>query len=281
MEISEMITECQTNVGVKADGDAGTKTWTAIYTRLLGQAPPANTSLDALIKACQTKAGVTADGDAGQNTWTAVYTKLFGHAPAPSVYTELADGNHNDPWPPPAGFPAFIHKATEGTFFSDSKGVARRDQFKATGGKWGWYHFTSGENATAQANHFLSYLAAAGYNADELVCLDFENSSRSGDRNMTPSEAETWIQVVEARLNCKVCVYGSNLLTDALQDQPPAFAGQPLWPAKYSKFPPVLPAGRSGRSGNIPTAATRTMTWIAFWAPKRSSGPRGPICRSS
>jgi lysozyme len=204
--------------------------------------------LEDLIEACQRAVGVTVDGNPGPDTWTAIYTRLLGHPPVqppPADYTLLADGNHNDPWPPPDDMPAFIHKATEGCFFPDPDGIARRAEFKARGGKWGWYHFTSGEDPTDQANYFLRYIAQAGHQPDDLICLDFEESSRNGDSNMTPSGAEQWIQVVEAKLGCKVCVYGSDLLTGALQENADIFAGQPLWPAWYHTAAPVLPAGRN------------------------------------
>lgn len=200
-----------------------------------------------MIKACQRAVGVTPDGEPGPDTWTALYTRLLGHAPEPTpepAYTLLADGNHNDPWPPPSDLPAFIHKATEGCFFRDPYGIDRRKEFKARGGKWGWYHFTSGENPTDQANHFLGYIEQAGAESDDLICLDFEESSRNGDSNMTAEGAAEWIRVVEAKLGCKVCIYGSDLLTGALQENADAFAGRPLWPAWYHSAPPVLPAGR-------------------------------------
>ena len=205
-----------------------------------------------IIVACQNAVGAQPDGNPGTETWSKLYAKLLGGAPPyvdtatstnPS-YVLIADGNHNDPWPPPSNIPAFIHKATEGTWFRDPNAAVRRDQFKAGGGKWGWYHFSSGEGAVAQAQHFLDVMNLYSYRADDLVCLDFEDSSRQGDRNMTAAEAQQWIGIVEAALACRVCVYGSDLLTGALQDDPTAFAGRPLWPAWYYSTPPILPANR-------------------------------------
>jgi GH25 family lysozyme M1 (1,4-beta-N-acetylmuramidase) len=83
-----------------------------------------------------------------------------------------------------------------------------------------------------------------GVTPDDLICLDFENSSRHGDRNMTAAEAQQWIDIVEAALGGKVCVYGSNLLTDALQANHAAFPGRPFWPARYDDSPPDLPGNR-------------------------------------
>jgi hypothetical protein len=101
-------------------------------------------------------------------------------------------------------------------FSNDPDGIARRAEFKARGGKWGWYHFTSVQDATDQAHHFLDYVAQAGHQPDDLICLDLKESSRNGDSNMTPDGATQWIQVVEAKLGCKVRIDGSDLLTGAL-----------------------------------------------------------------
>ena len=196
-----------------------------------------------LIIACQTRVGATPDGNPSPDTWQRIYDRLAETTSTPA-YVVFADGNHNDPWPPPADIPAFTHKATEGTYFRDSLGGNRRIDFKGKGGKWGWYHFTSGENVTDQANAFLAFIDNVGYQADDLICLDFEESNRTGDCNITTSEAELWIQIVEAKLGCKVCIYGSDLLTGALRADPNAFSGHPLWPAWYHPSPPVLPSNR-------------------------------------
>lgn len=156
--------------------------------------------------------------------------------PSSALYAEFPDGNHNDPWPPPAGTVAFIHKATQGVHFIDPAGVSRRLQAKP-GILWGWYHFTSGEDPEQQAANFLDHVS--GRCDGDLIVLDFEHST-SG-RDMTPTEAETWIQIVEKVLGCKVVVYGSDLLHNALIDG--HFANQPLWPARYGALP-SLPGGR-------------------------------------
>ncbi len=202
-------------------------------------------------------AGVKRDGIFGPNTATALVRLLTPtsgslsdtetNAPAgtqdAASLVLFADGNHNDPWPPPADMIAFIHKASEGTGFDDGKDKQRRAEWKAAGKLWGFYHFTSGADPIAQANWFVRCVRDAGYTPDDLIMLDFENSSGSSD-NMTYQEAQTWLITVDSALGCTAGVYGSNLLSGALAIDPMAFAGRPLWIARYRDKPPVLPNGR-------------------------------------
>ncbi len=160
----------------------------------------------------------------------------------PSDFVLITDIYHGDDWNPNATVGAVIHKASEG-FHADGTGMARRAEWKAKGGLWGWYDFSTGADPLAQADFFLSTIKDHCDDSDLLV-LDFENSS-GGGRDMTWQEAEQWlVRVRFARPNATLCVYGSNLLTEALQANPHAFAGCLLWPARYRHEPPVLPGNR-------------------------------------
>lgn len=92
MTQEEMIKEAQRAVGVAVDGIAGIKTWSAIYTRLVGK-DPGNLKQSELIIAVQQKVMVTADGIPGIKTWTAVCNVLA--APDTSVIA-AGDGDKVD-----------------------------------------------------------------------------------------------------------------------------------------------------------------------------------------
>jgi lysozyme len=229
------IQQIQQALGVTPDG---------IFGNISNQALHDETGNATVIEQIQAILGVTVDGVWGPVSNGALQALLNAPAsqpvqPSPS-YILIADGNHNDPWPPSASIPAFIHKVSEGTFFTDPACATRMGGYT---GKRGFYHFSSGDDPVAQANYFLTALAKVGYQSSDLICLDFEDSSRSDDSNMTTAGAETWIAQVEAALGCTVCVYGSDLLSSALSAG--AFASQPLWPASYNANPPSLPGGRN------------------------------------
>jgi hypothetical protein len=223
------IQRIQQLLGVTPDGDFGPISNQALQDAI-GDAD--------IIEPIQAILGVTQDDDWGPIS-NAALQALLRPPPPPPAYILIADGNHNDPWPPPAGMLAFIHKVSEGTWFQDPLCARRMTAFAR---KRGFYHFTSGEEPRAQAANFLAALGQIGYRAADLICLDFEESSRSGDSDMTAAGAAVWITTVEAALGCKVCVYGSDLLMAALAGG--AFAGRPLWPAWYDATPPTLPGGR-------------------------------------
>ncbi len=71
MTLDALITQVQLNLGLTADGIAGPKTWTAVYTKLMGAAPQGK-DLGTIITDVQTKAGVKADGAPGPITWEAI-----------------------------------------------------------------------------------------------------------------------------------------------------------------------------------------------------------------
>ena len=54
------------------------------------------------------------------------------------------------------GIVAIIHKATEGTNFTDAEYRDRRQQAKDMGFLWGAYHFSSSDDVLDQVEHFLT-----------------------------------------------------------------------------------------------------------------------------
>ncbi len=91
------------------------------------------------------------------------------------------------------GIVGVIHKATEGTSYVDSQYAARRSEALAAGLWWGAYHFATGDDATAQANHFLSVVNPG---ENDLLILDFEQNTGSGG-NMSLAGAEQFVTQIE------------------------------------------------------------------------------------
>jgi hypothetical protein len=179
MTPAQQIQQIQGILGVATDGDFGPNSQ-ANLNLAIGNA--------GLIKQIQAILGVTQDGQWGPISNAALQHLVNAQA---GGYDLIADGNHNDPWPPPPGMPAFIHKVSEGTFFTDPYCEQR---MKAYQGKRGFYHFSSGDDPTAQARYFLAIMNNIGYLQSDLICLDFEESSRPGDSNMTAAGRRRGLQ---------------------------------------------------------------------------------------
>src|SRR4051812_32511984 len=92
------------------------------------------------------------------------------------------------------GVQGVIHKATQGTGFSDPTYSARRDQTKQAGLLWGAYHFATGADPTAQARFFLR---VANIAPGDLLVLDFEKNEASTNNTMTLDQARTFISTVQ------------------------------------------------------------------------------------
>jgi lysozyme len=137
-----------------------------------------------------------------------------------------------------AGVVAVVHKATEGATFRDPAFTRRRVEVKATGLLWGSYHFSSGVDVAAQVDN---YLAHASPEADELICLDYEESTAGAD--MTLGQAEAFVDLVERRLGRAPLLYGGRLLRDTLAGKTaPLLSRCPLWYARFADEPAGVPS---------------------------------------
>jgi lysozyme len=112
-----------------------------------------------------------------------------------------------------AGIIAIIHKATEGVTVTDDRYHERREQAKAAGFLWGAYHFSSGLTVADQVANFITF---AQPEDDELVALDWEESSKKGSANMTRAQAEEFVQRLADQLGRLPVVYGGSLMRDQL-----------------------------------------------------------------
>ncbi len=86
------------------------------------------------------------------------------------------------------GIAGVIHKATQGTTFTDNMYLTNRDKSESASLLWGAYHFGDGSDAKTQADHFLNFVQPE---ADTLLVLDFEENT-AGD-SMTLDGARTFV----------------------------------------------------------------------------------------
>ena len=138
-----------------------------------------------------------------------------------------------------AGVLAVIHKATQGTAFSDATYDQHRASAKAAGMLWGAYHFSRSGDVPMQVDHFLS-VANAG--KDEILVLDFEPNSKEG--TMTLAEAEQFVMLVQKQTGRFPGLYtGSAFINEVLgQNRKTVLAQCWLWIARYGANPVVPPA---------------------------------------
>ena len=131
-----------------------------------------------------------------------------------------------------------IHKATQGTEFTDATYDQHRAAAKGAGLLWGAYHFARRGDIPGQVDHFLS---VANLSPDELVVLDFEPNSTEG--TMSLGEAERFITLVQQRIGRPPGLYsGQSFLTDVVgKKTTTALAQAWLWMARFASIPPTPP----------------------------------------
>lgn len=152
---------------------------------------------------------------------------------------DLSHHNHVADWTRVrrAGIVAVIHKATEGATFRDPTFRERREAALAAGLLWGSYHFSSGVEVERQVENYLDY---ADPRADELVCLDWEESAAGAD--MSRAQAEDFVAQVEARVGRPPVVYGGRHLRETLAGVTASpLACCPLWYARFADEPQGVP----------------------------------------
>jgi len=155
-----------------------------------------------------------------------------------------------------AGIVGVIHKATEGTGYTDPMYLKRRAPATAAGLLWGAYHFAhGGESIQAQVDNFLSVVG--DNNADMVLALDWEDNP-SGP-TMTAAEARKFIELLEAQIGEGRClIYSGNVAKEQISGKDPFFGARRLWLAQY---------------GSSPTCQA---SWDSFWLWQYSDGNVGP-----
>lgn len=151
-----------------------------------------------------------------------------------------------------------IHKATEGTYYSDPKLYNDFAGMLANGIRRGCYHFhRKAYGAIAQAQYFCNFIRGTIKQADKLI-LDMEEG------NETPGQIIAWLDEVERQFpNNEIIIYSRKNLLDPLTAQCTAaqltrlkkyrlwIAGYPLYPDLYDSIP----------SGYVPANLGKVIMW--------------------
>jgi len=136
-----------------------------------------------------------------------------------------------------AGIVGVIHKATQGTGFTDSKYLTNRQKALDAGLLWGAYHFGTGGNGVAQADFFLTTVNPG---PDTLLVLDFEPNTQGA--TMSLDQARAFVTEVNAKLGRFPGLYSGNLIKEQLGNKTdPILAQCFFWLAQYGPNAVVPP----------------------------------------
>lgn len=132
----------------------------------------------------------------------------------------------------PADF--VIAKATQGTGYVSPDCARQVEQARATGKRFGVYHYVSGGNAVAEANHFVD--SCINWVSAGLFCIDWESQENSawGDEGYL----EQVVAQVKARTGIPPLIYSSAVY----YAQVAAVANRQncgLWIAQYANKTPT------------------------------------------
>lgn len=153
-----------------------------------------------------------------------------------------------------SGVVGVIHKATEGTNWSDPTYASRKQQALAAGLLWGGYHFGINEDGAAQALYFLSVVKPG---SQDLLALDFEENPSS---QMSIAQAEQFVTEVYNSTGRYPGFYSDALAGNMLGGgQNSILAKCWFWRAEYGGSSPSVPPTWTGwtmwqytESGSVP-----------------------------
>lgn len=138
-----------------------------------------------------------------------------------------------------AGMSFAFAKATEGITYVDPQFATNWAGIRAAGLLRGAYHFyEANDDATAQAQHFLSTVQLAA--GDLPPVLDVETTAGASDEQIW-SGVSTWLQIVEQETGRQPILYTAPGFWSSHQPDL-ALTRYPLWLADYAAHP-VLPTG--------------------------------------
>jgi lysozyme len=139
-----------------------------------------------------------------------------------------------------AGILGVIHKATQGTGYTDPEYAKRRTAALEAGLLWGAYHFADASDVTEQADHFLTTVKPE---TTDLLVLDIEqNYSSSGQPapSMNIENAEIFVQQIERQTGRFPGLYSGSYIKELLGDKKrPVLANCWFWLAQYGSTPKV------------------------------------------
>lgn len=151
-----------------------------------------------------------------------------------------------------SGIIGVIHKATQGTTYTDPTVDNRWVLAKQAGLLWGLYHFLEPGDMDQQAAYFVNCAKANG-DENTLLAADYETSG------ISISDLLEFLTQVETLSGRKPIIYSGNTLKEELNGTPNAeISSYLLWLAQYSTTP-VLPPGftaywlwQYSQSGSVP-----------------------------
>lgn len=138
-----------------------------------------------------------------------------------------------------SGIQGVIHKATQGTNYTDPTLKTNRNLIESEGLYFGAYHFGVAGNATAQADYFISTVGK-----DALLVLDFEGNPQGHDMSLI--EAEEFVHHVYTSTGRYPGLYSGHTIKEALLSAGITHPEQTelskcwLWISQYSPTP-VIP----------------------------------------
>jgi lysozyme len=147
------------------------------------------------------------------------------------------DGNIDFEQVANSGILGIMQKATQGLGDIDPTYESNRVAATNAGLLWGAYHFGTGEDAVAQADHFLSVI---GDPDNVLLALDFEENPDGSSMNL--EQARAFLTRVQAQTGRFPGLYGGSYLKQLLGDATdPLLAQSWLWIAEYGPAPVIPP----------------------------------------
>lgn len=136
-----------------------------------------------------------------------------------------------------AGLVGVIHKATQGTGYTDPLFAKRQGEAAAAGLLFGAYHFGTGESGVTQAQYFLSVVKPG---PKTLLALDYEDNS--GGASMTLGEAVDFVETIYNEVGRWPVFYSGNKIKQDLGNgSNQTLAHCPFWLAEYSSVAQVPP----------------------------------------
>lgn len=129
-----------------------------------------------------------------------------------------------------AGVVGVIHKATEGTTFTDNQYKGREKAALAAGLAWGSYHFLKHSNVPAQIANYLKFAAPL---PGARVCIDYEDAACTLDDLHSAVTA-----LVAADDSLQIAIYSGHLIKEQLGNaEDPLLSKCALWIAQYASKP--------------------------------------------
>jgi lysozyme len=136
-----------------------------------------------------------------------------------------------------SGILGILHKATQGTGYTDPTYATRQPAATAAGLFWGAYHFGVAGDGAAQADYFLGVVKPG---PQHLLVLDFEQNGQGG--SMSLDDARAFVTRVQGATGRWPGLYSGSYVKQLLGSaQDPVLANCWFWLAQYGTSA-VVPA---------------------------------------